>query len=62
VNAKIIKLDRACATGGFLLEIIGKLFGYSQARKTQRYAHLADKAMKVAAAKIGVIHNAGGRR
>jgi site-specific recombinase XerD len=48
------------AAGGLSLEIIGKLLGHTQARTTQRYAHLADEAMAAAAAKIGgVIHNAG---
>jgi integrase len=48
------------AAGGLSLEIIGKLLGHTQARTTQRYSHLADEAMKAAAAKIGnVIHNAG---
>jgi integrase len=48
------------AAGGLSLQVIGKLLGHSQARTTQRYSHLADDAMKSAAAKIGnVIHNAG---
>jgi integrase len=48
------------AAGGLSLEIIGKLLGHTQARTTQRYAHLADEAMKAAAAKIGgTISNAG---
>jgi hypothetical protein len=48
------------AAGGLSLEIIGRLLGHTKASTTQRYAHLADEAMKVAAAKIGgVIHNAG---
>jgi integrase len=48
------------AAGGLSLQIIGKLLGHSQARTTQRYAHLADDAMAAAAAKIGgVIDNAG---
>jgi integrase len=48
------------AAGGLSLEIIGRLLGHTQARTTARYAHLADEAMKAAAAKIGsVIHNAG---
>jgi integrase len=48
------------AAGGLSLEIIGKLLGHTKTSTTQRYAHLADEAMKAAAAKIGgVIHNAG---
>jgi integrase len=48
------------AAGGLSLEIIGRLLGHTKASTTQRYAHLADEAMKAAAAKIGgVIHNAG---
>ena len=46
--------------GGLSLQVIGKLLGHTQARTTERYAHLADEAMKAAAAKVGgVIHNAG---
>jgi integrase len=48
------------AAGGLSLEIIGRLLGHTRHSTTQRYAHLADEAMKAAAAKIGgVIHNAG---
>ena len=48
------------AAGGLSLEIIGKLLGHTKASTTQRYAHLADDAMKAAAATIGsVISNAG---
>jgi integrase len=48
------------AAGGLSLQIIGKLLGHTQARTTQRYAHLADEAMQAAAAKVGgAIHNAG---
>jgi integrase len=48
------------AAGGLSLQVIGKLLGHTQARTTQRYAHLADEAMVAAAAKVGgVIHNAG---
>lgn len=69
-RAGLSKVDRAYdlrhsfasfgAAGGLSLEIIGKLLGHTQARTTQRYAHLADEAMAAAAAKIGgVIDNAG---
>ena len=48
------------AAGGLQLQVIGKLLGHTQARTTQRYAHLADDVMAAAAAKIGgTIHNAG---
>ena len=48
------------AGGGVTLHVIGKLLGHTQARTTQRYAHLADDAMAAAAAKIGdKISNAG---
>lgn len=48
------------AGSNFGLPIIGKLLGHSHARTTQRYAHLADDPLKVAADRIGTaIHNAG---
>ena len=48
------------AGGGLSLAIIGKLLGHSQARTTQRYAHLADDPLREATAKIGgVIAGAG---
>jgi integrase len=37
---------------GLSLEIIGKLLGHTQARTTQRYAHLADDPLREAANKI----------
>lgn len=40
------------AGGGLSLQIIGRLLGHTQARTTQRYAHLADDPLKEAAAKI----------
>lgn len=40
------------ASGGLSLQIIGRLLGHTQARTTQRYAHLADDALREAAAKI----------
>jgi hypothetical protein len=40
--------------------MIGKLLGHTQARTTQIYSHLADDAVRAAAAKIGgTISNAG---
>jgi len=52
------------AGGGLSLQIIGRLMGHTQARTTQRYAHLADDPLREAANKIGnVIASAGkGRR
>ena len=48
------------AGGGITLHVIGRLLGHTQARTTQRYAHLADDVMAAAAAKIGgAINNAG---
>lgn len=40
------------AGGGLSLQIIGKLLGHTQARTTQRYAHLGDDALREAASKI----------
>ncbi len=40
------------AGGGLSLQIIGRLLGHTQMRTTQRYAHLADDALKEAAATI----------
>jgi integrase len=39
--------------GGLNLPIIGKLLGHTQARTTQRYAHIADDPLKEAANKVG---------
>jgi integrase len=48
------------AGGGLGLPVIGKLLGHTQARTTQRYAHLADDPVREAAEKIGsVIAGAG---
>jgi integrase len=48
------------AGGGLSLPIIGKLLGHTQARTTERYAHLASDVLQEAAAKITrVIVNAG---
>jgi integrase len=48
------------AGGGLSLPIIGRLLGHTQARTTQRYAHLGDDPVREAAEKIGkVIAGAG---
>jgi integrase len=48
------------AGGGLSLPIIGRLLGHTQARTTQRYAHLADDPLREAAEKItNVITGAG---
>jgi integrase len=48
------------AGGGLSLPIIGKLLGHTQARTTERYAHLASNVLHEAATKITrVIVNAG---
>jgi integrase len=43
------------AGGGLSLPIIGKLLGHTQARTTQRYAHLANDPLKEATDKIGKV-------
>jgi integrase len=48
------------AGGGLSLPIIGKLLGHTQARTTQRYAHLADDPLKEATDKIGNVLVGGG--
>jgi site-specific recombinase XerD len=48
------------AGGGLSLPIIGRLLGHTQARTTQRYAHLADDPLREAAERItSVIVSAG---
>jgi integrase len=49
------------AGGGLSLPIIGKLLGHTQARTTQRYAHLADDPLKEAADKIGKVIGGAGK-
>jgi integrase len=55
-NARIYDLRHTFASvgagGGLSLPIIGRLLGHSQARTTQRYAHLADDPVREAAEKI----------
>ncbi len=41
--------------GGLNLPIIGRLLGHTQARTTQRYAHVADDPLREAANKIGAV-------
>jgi integrase len=43
------------ASGRLGLPIIGRLLGHTQARTTQRYAHLADDPLKEATNKIGAV-------
>jgi Phage integrase family len=49
------------AGGGLSLPIIGKLLGHTQARTTQRYAHLADDALKEATKTIGAVISGAGK-
>jgi integrase len=58
-NARIYDLRHTFASIGagrnLSLPIIGKLLGHTQARTTQRYAHIHDDPLKEAADKIGAI-------
>jgi integrase len=63
-NSRIYDLRHSYAStaagGGLSLLVIGKLLGHTQARTTQRYAHLADDPLREAADKVGkVIAGAG---
>ncbi len=49
------------AGGGLSLPIIGRLLGHTQARTTQRYAHLADDPLREAAEKIGKVISGAGK-
>jgi integrase len=49
------------AGGGLSLPIIGRLLGHTQARTTQRYAHLADDPLREAAEKITTIITGAGK-
>jgi integrase len=49
------------AGGGLSLPIIGKLLGHTQARTTQRYAHLADDPLKEATRTIGAVISGAGQ-
>jgi integrase len=49
------------AGGGLSLPIIGKLLGHTQARTTQRYAHLADDPLREAAEKITTVITGAGK-
>ena len=50
------------AGGGLSLQIIGRLLGHTQARTTQRYAHLADDPLREAATRIGGVIAGAGKR
>jgi integrase len=49
------------AGGGLSLHIIGKLLGHTQARTTQRYAHLADDPLREATRTIGAVISGAGQ-
>ncbi len=49
------------AGGGLSLPIIGRLLGHTQARTTQRYAHLADDPVREAAERIGAVIGRAGK-
>jgi integrase len=49
------------AGGGLSLPIIGRLLGHTQARTTQRYAHLADDPLREATDKIGAVITGAGK-
>jgi integrase len=49
------------AGGGLGLPIIGRLLGHTQARTTQRYAHLADDPLREAAEKITTVITGAGK-
>jgi len=43
-------------SGGVPLAVVGKLLGHTQARTTQRYAHLADAALRAATDQFGRVY------
>ena len=49
------------AGGGLSLPIIGRLLGHTQARTTQRYAHLADDPLREATDRIGAVIGGAGK-
>ncbi len=49
------------AGGGLSLQIIGRLLGHTQARTTQRYAHLADDPLRDAVKTIGAVIKGAGK-
>jgi integrase len=65
INARIYDLRHTFASigagGGLSLPIIGRLLGHTQARTTQRYAHLADDPLREAADRIGAVISGAGR-
>ena len=54
-------MQGAGAGGGLSLQIIGRLLGHTQARTTQRYAHLADDPLREAVAKISAQISGAGK-
>ena len=64
-NARLYDLRHSFASvgagGGLSLTIIGKLLGHSQARTTERYAHLADDPLREAATKITAVITGTGK-
>jgi integrase len=50
------------AGGGLSLPIIGKLLGHTQAKTTQRYAHLSDDPLREAASKIASVISGAGKQ
>jgi integrase len=49
------------AGGGLGLPLIGRLLGHTQARTTQRYAHLGDDPLREAADKIAAAITGAGK-
>jgi integrase len=65
-NARLYDLRHSFASvgagGGLSLLLIGKLLGHTQQRTTQRYAHLADDAVRAAADQIGAVITGAGKQ
>jgi integrase len=49
-------------SNGVSLHIVGKLLGHTQAQTTQRYAHVADQAMRDASNRMGEIFRTASKR
>src|SRR6516165_8163488 len=64
-NSRLYDLRHSFASvgagGGLSLPIIGRLLGHTQARTTQRYAHLADDPLREAADKIATAISKAGQ-